>query len=566
VNKPLRNMTAIAMLLALATVAWCQPALAAAPKPALTIAVASYDQVISDLKALDELSGHTKLAAKAEAMIELQTNGKGLAGLDKSRPWSVMVSLGEGDAPIVQGYLPVTDLKQLLGSLPLPGGAPTANAKGVYEIAAGEKTLYAKQKGKWGVFSDSEESLDSAAAEPVSTVADLTKKYLVSARGSVQNIPEATRENALKSLRGIVELSLLTMQSGPEEQRAMVEANVKQIFETLETLSKELDNLTFGLGMDAESKALYLDFEARGVDGSDLSKKFAAMKDAKTDFAGFAAPGAAISLLSSTVYDESDLEASKNALATFKKTVNKMLDSNEQLGDKRELAKSLFGDLFDVLEKTVELKKKDSGMSVLLEDGPVAIMGSRIANGVKLEKTIKKLVKELAADEPKLSEVIKFDAETYEGIKFHVATLPIPDPKAAEVFGQTVQIVLGTSESTLYVGAGKDPVAAIKKAIDASKAEPGKAINPVEMVVSGTSIAKFFAKAIPKDEDPQAKRKFAKAAAALAKSDGKDHVTMTVKPIPNGSSLRLNVESGVSKAFLDLLPGGGGNSEGSDEN
>ena len=43
----------------------------------------------------------------------------------------------------------------------------------------------------------------------------------------------------------------------------------------------------------------------------------------------------------------------------------------------------------------------------------------------------------------------------------------------------------------------------------------------------------------------------------LAKSDGKDHFTLTVKPIPNGVDMRLNLESGVTKAILDLLPGKG---------
>jgi hypothetical protein len=566
VNKPLRNLSGIALLLAMGTVC-CQQALAAAPKPALTIAVASYDKIIGDIKALDELSGHTKLAAKAEALIELQTNGKGLAGLDKSRPWSVMVSLGEGDKPIVQGYLPVKDLKQLLSSLPLPGGAPAANAKGVYEISAGDKTLYVKQHDKWAVFSDDEEALESAAADPTATIADLTKKYLISVRGSVQNIPEATRENAIKSMRGLAELSLMAMQQqGTEEQKALVENNVKQIFETLETLSKELNDLVIGIGMDSSTKALFLDFEARGVDGSDLAKKFAAMKGAKTDFAGFALPGAALTILSSGVCGDEDVAAQKAQIATLKKTVDKMLDSNDQLGDKRELAKSLVADLFDVAIKTIELKKNDGGMSVVLNDGPGLIGGTRIGGGEKLEKTVKKLVKAIAEDEPKVNDMVKLDAETYEGVKFHVATLPIPDAKAAAVFGETVQIVLGTSESALYFGAGKNPVEAIKKAIDASKSDAGKAINPMEMVISGAPIAKFFAKAIPKEEDPQAKKNFGKAAAALAKSGGKDHITMTVKVIPNGSSMRLNVESGVTKAILDQLPGSSSDSEGSDDN
>ena len=43
-------------------------------------------------------------------------------------------------------------------------------------------------------------------------------------------------------------------------------------------------------------------------------------------------------------------------------------------------------------------------MSIVLDDGPVAVAGARIAEGAKLEATLKKLVKELAKDEPKLAE------------------------------------------------------------------------------------------------------------------------------------------------------------------
>ena len=258
----------------------------------------------------------------------------------------------------------------------------------------------------------------------------------------------------------------------------MMAANVKQIFEKLEKLSKELDTLVIGVGLDASSKSLFLDFEARGVEGSELAKKFETLKDAKTDFAGFAIPGAAMTMLSAGTTDEEDVKEAKAALATYKTSLNKLLDSNDQLGDKRELAKQLLGDVMGVVEKTVELKKSDAGMAIVLENGPAVVVGARIAAGEKLEATIKKLVKEIAKDDPKVEEIIKFDAEKYEGVNFHVAKIPLPDPKAAEVFGESVQIVIGINDSSLYLGAGKDPIAVIKKAIDASKASPGKAIDP----------------------------------------------------------------------------------------
>jgi hypothetical protein len=557
VNKPLRNMTAIALLLALGTLVSAQWAAAAETKPALTMAFAGYDQLIGSLKALDKLSGHSKLAAKAEAAIDMHTNGQGLAGLDKSRPWSITVGVNDASQPVVHGYIPVTDLKKLLATIPMPGGPPAANANGVYEIPANDRTAYLKQKGKWAVFSDSEDSLESAAAEPGASVTDLTKKYLFAVRGSVQNVPAAVRDNALQAFRGIVELSMQLQGNLPEAQQEMAKANVKQIFDKLEVLSKELDSLEIGVGMDPASKALYLDVETRGVEGSDLSKKIEAMRDAKTDFAGFAVPGAAMTMLSSSVSDDEDVAAAKTQLANAKKLIAQQLEANEQLGDKREKAKELVGDFFDVFEKTIELKKSDGGMSIILNEGPVLIAGARIAGGGKLEKTLKKLVAEIGEDDADIKDKVKFDAAKYKGVKFHVATIPVPDAKAQEVLGETVQLVVGTSESAVYFGAGKEPIAAIKKAMDASKAEAGKEINPVDMVFSVAPFAKFMAKVIPENENAMAKKHFSKVAEVLEKF-GKDRITVTVKPIEGGMRTRFNVEPGVVKSILDVT---GGDSE-----
>ncbi len=319
-----------------------------------------------------------------------------------------------------------------------------------------------------------------------------------------------------------------------------------------------------GVGLNPSSKALFLDFESCGIEGSEFAKKAAALKDAKTDFAGFALPGAAMTMLSAGVSGDDDVASAKAMLANYKTTVSKLLDSNEALGDKRELAKQLVADLLEVAEKTIELKKSDAGMAILLDDKPVAVVGARIAEGAKLEATIKKLVKELAKDSPQIADLIKFDAEKYEGVNFHVATIPVPaEGDATKIFGSSVQIVIGISPSSVYFGAGKDPIDTIKKAIDASKAAPGKAIDPMDLVISATPIAKFFAKALAADDPSQAdaKKSFAKAAELLAKSGGKDHITITVKPIPRGASMRLSVDSGVTKAILDSLPG-----EGSDQN
>ena len=85
-NRPLRKMTVVALLLAAGTLVSVCRAAAVAPKPALTITCAGYDKALMNgLKVLDGLSGRgAKLAAKAEAQLVGTVHGKDLAGLDRS--------------------------------------------------------------------------------------------------------------------------------------------------------------------------------------------------------------------------------------------------------------------------------------------------------------------------------------------------------------------------------------------------------------------------------------------------------------------------------------------------
>ena len=51
----------------------------------------------------------------------------------------------------------------------------------------------------------------------------------------------------------------------------MQRASLNQMFDQLDRLSKELDTLVIGLGMDAATKSLYLDVESRAIDGSGMA-------------------------------------------------------------------------------------------------------------------------------------------------------------------------------------------------------------------------------------------------------------------------------------------------------
>jgi hypothetical protein len=221
-------------------------------KPVVTIAFAGYDTLMSNIKAIGELAGRPQWTQIVQGGIALGTQGKGLKGLDKGRPWGVMLFAGDGDDMPAQVYVPVTDLKTLMKAVPVPGGPIKPDDDGVYEIPMGEKTLYVAQKGTWARGTDSREGLKTALEDPLPHIGELAKKYLLSARVSVKNyyatVPQASRDKYTPLVK------------------FMFEQQMPQLtFGEVESLVKQIDDITLGLGFDAATKTVFFDSEIRYV-------------------------------------------------------------------------------------------------------------------------------------------------------------------------------------------------------------------------------------------------------------------------------------------------------------
>jgi len=115
--------------------------------------------------------------------------------------------------------------------------------------------------------------------------------------------------------------------------------------------------------------------------------------------------------------------------------------------------------------------------------------------------------------------------------------------KLAALVGQTMDVVVGISDDSLYLAAGRDAAKTLKQAIDASKAGAGKALPPMQLSLAAGAIAQFVAAIGDEDVKPGAEM----VAKMLEGSAGKDHVKLTATQIPNGAQVRLEVEEGLLK-------------------
>ena len=87
---------------------------AAETKPIAALAVASYDDLLSDVNFVGSLVDRPQLGTGLEGLLALVTQGKGLAGVDKTRSCGVIVQASGEKNFTAYVFVPVTDFKEAL--------------------------------------------------------------------------------------------------------------------------------------------------------------------------------------------------------------------------------------------------------------------------------------------------------------------------------------------------------------------------------------------------------------------------------------------------------------------
>jgi hypothetical protein len=107
-------------------------------------------------------------------------------------------------------------------------------------------------------------------------------------------------------------------------------------------------------------------------------------------------------------------------------------------------------------------------------------------------------------------------------------------------------VAIGIGSDAVYVAAGQDNLAAVNRAIDASKADPNKEVPPFEFSASLGQIMEAAA-ANSNDENTA----IFQAIAKMLKDDaqGRDHIRVSGMLITNGIKYRFEAEEGVLRAI-----------------
>jgi hypothetical protein len=542
--------------------ALAQPAAKASPpaaeaggmKTVAVLSVASYDELAGDVKFLGSLAGQPGAPEMLEGSIALFTQGRGLASIDRSMPWGIILQT-DGTRFIPVACLPVTKLDDLLQVAENYGAKAQDAGKGVKEISLPNgQSVYVTANDNWAFVAQSADTLADLPADPQKTLAGLVTDYDVALQFSVQNIPQMYRQMALAAFEAGLAQGM-AHQQGTEQQRELQQKLAEMQRKQVVTMIQELDSVTIGWAIDAKQQNTYLDFVYRFVPGSSMAKQMEAYGEPVTNLAGFYQPSAALTMTFAAQGNpeqmQENIDQFKAVMAGAREQANQAIDQNSEIPEaERPALKQAASDIIDVVEATIESGRIDGGAALQMSPNSMTLVAAmQVQQPEKVEGALKKLA--AAAESDPQFPGIQWNAASHKGVHFDTLRVPVPadEPEARAMLGDETEMAIGIGPGAVYLAFGRDWQSAVNQAIDASAAEPNKGVPPLQLSVSLGPIAKTAA-AIGKESD-RAKAQML-ADAIQSEGQGRDHLRAVEHIIPNGMRLRIEVEDGVLRAIGKL--------------
>lgn len=541
---------AVVLALSVSTAVRAQELTSQEAKPVITVAFSGYEELISDLNFVGNLAGNPQLGAAIEMSTMLATGGRELKSLDKSKPWGGVVY---ADGPEFRGlaFVPLADLEELKGILET-NAVEVEEVDGCLVAKANGQNVYLKGKDGWIFVSGKSANLENLPEDPVATLGGLQESYNLAVRLDVQNVPQEMRDMLLSLLEMGMQGGMMQMPGESDQQYALRTKMAGQTLEELKRAVNELEAIQLGLAIDEKVPSIYLDIEVVAVPDTEMARRITAPKGMTTNFGGFVVSDAAVSYNGVSRLEQSQTDQINGMINGFRDNIHKELDGQDLPEDIAKTSKQLVNEAFAILTSSVEERELDLGTFLRADDEQATWLGGiRVADGSKVEDILKTVVDEAAKELPALKEAVQFDAVEHAGVRLHTLTVPTSElgvPELSDLFGEELVIVVGAADKAAYVSVGSDSLAALKKAIDDSKA--AKDLPPATVTVSVGAIAKLLAKYVP---DPQVQNAAGLIVAKLADSKGKDRITMTTTISESGQKVRIEIEEDLLKV-LGVLP------------
>lgn len=500
------------------------PAWSAEPTVLAVAAVDSYADVKKQLMWLGGQIGQPALAVVGESMLMMATQGRGLNGLDTSRPLGVVVTT-DGKLPHLHGYIPVKNLDRLLESLQASiGAAEKDGAVRRVTMPSGttiEFTERVAPSGGWAVAALP--GSPAGMADPLPALESVAAKLSIGLRVFPSLMPESLR-GQFRAL--LDQAAARAAAQGQAIAPGTVDSFVAGLADT--------ESFALGMAVDGDAKQVFVETDVINVAGSPAAKRMAAAEKAALTV-GLppqadgrpAAKGHIAQIIPAdmqpAVIQSLDAAIEQSADAPLLKTLATLV---------RNLVASALGT--GSLEAAFVV---DTSTATEAAPLPALTAGLRVKDGRALEAELKRLLGD-GSLLPKTASVA-FDTGTAGAATLHTVRLAIDDDELARRLGDTLELTLAVAPGYAFVLTGGD----VKQRAAAAAAASGQAVadaKPIADVQIAVDEVMHFGHVVGRE--PQAEK-----GAAAAREAGGGTMHLEVRPVDRGVSTRLTADAAVLK-------------------
>jgi hypothetical protein len=309
-------------------------------------------------------------------------------------------------------------------------------------------------------------------------------------------------------------------------------------------LIQEADELSFGLNIDGANQNIGLDFSFTAVGGTRLAAIYGGQQSIPSRFASVIRDDAAGYVHSASSISPEAIEQAKEGMASSMSMVKGALSNQGNLGpDQIADIEQYIAQLQEIISDSLSEGKADMGLLVLAgRDQFQAVLGSFVADGNKVAALAKDLATKVP-DSPAAPK-FKFDIGNFNGVTMHMIEGDVPpnEDEARKLFGDKIQVHIGTAPKAVYVAIGRGSDQLLKEFITAGSNDAG----------GNRPLGQFKMRLLPFMELAQSVEpndQFAAVIGALSNSNDKGEMNIITKSIPNGSSMNLRIGEGLIKAI-----------------
>ncbi|MDA7949879.1 MAG: hypothetical protein MPJ24_00185 [Pirellulaceae bacterium] len=538
VSKTILCLAAVALLALPLTRANAQDVeLAGGVKPTMIVATASVDELLSDANYIATAVGNPESVMMAQFMLRGMING-----VDTGKPVGAVLGF-DGIEPVPFVMVPVSNLDAIMASVGQAGTVEFEELEeNLYslEIPPGE-TVYLTVDNGYALLATDLDVLENSSVSPEKLLSKMTEKHDIAVDIFVQNFPAEFKDQFLHEMKLGYENSIRFMS---EEDRINSQAVMDTMFNNFERIFDELTRVSYAIGVDEDSTKTYLDVAVTALPGSEIDELIESSRSLQSDYLGFLVSDAAVTYNAVGKSAQNDID---NVVAMLDNVETQVLDQmeGELSGEDLLLAQGIVKKLLDVTKESVAQEKNDGGAALILKPGQFTfVAGAYTESGDKITDAVSDLFTLISEK----GEGVPIDLSTFSdgGIDFHkmVVTLPELD-EGRKVFGETVEVLIGNNNKSVYVGLGNECLPTLKKIISNPGLPTGAKELPTQFNISVVPILNFVAAL---DENPVMDA----VAQQAEKYAGDDSLRLSADYIPNGVSIRLQIDEGIWKIIGEV--------------